>query len=389
MKRHFILLFTVLAGLTATAQGSKALKIAYIDMEYILDKVPDFAEAKNQLEQRAAKWKQEMDVKRNDITKLKESLQAEKALLTKELIEDREEEIAVLEKELIDYQDKKFGAKGDLITQKTVLVKPIQDQVFTIVQDIAAARKLDFVFDKSSDLTMLFAANKHDISDLIVRRLTRSAKQQKLTSKEAKKLEEQEKDEEMKTDPDYVDKQKALEDKKAARQKVIDDRKTAGDARRQAAKEKREQLIEDRKAAAEAKKNGTAAPAATAKKADAAKTTDTSAPGGDDDAPATDTNKKAAPSTKTDDKDADTTEKPAKKTAEEIKADRDAAAQAAKEQREQKLAAKNAAIDQRRKEAQEKRDAAQKAREEKKNANAPAAPAGDDPAPGTPANDND
>lgn len=387
MKRYFILLFTVFAGLTATAQGSKALKIAYIDMEYILDKVPDFAEAKNQLEQRAAKWKQEMDVKRNDITKLKESLQAEKALLTKELIEDREEEIAVLEKELIDYQDKKFGAKGDLITQKTVLVKPIQDQVFTIVQDIAATRKLDFVFDKSSDLTMLFAANKHDISDLIVRRLTRSAKQQKLSSKEAKKLEEQEKDEEMKTDPDYVDKQKALEDKKAARQKAIDDRKAAGDAKRAEAQERRNQLIEDRKAAAEAKKNGTTPPA---KKKDNTKDADTSTPGGDDDAPA-ESNKKMAPATKADNEDTDAAEKkaPAKRTAEEAKAARDAAAQAAKEQREEKQAARSAALEQRKKEAQDKRDAAQRARDEKKNTSAPAAPAGDDPAPGAPANGND
>jgi Skp family chaperone for outer membrane proteins len=384
MKRYFILMFTVLVGLTATAQGSKALKIAYIDMEYILDKVPDFAEAKNQLEQRAAKWKQEMDVKRNDITKLKESLQAEKALLTKELIEDREEEIAILEKDLIEYQDKKFGAKGDLITQKTVLVKPIQDQVFTIVQDIAATRKLDFVFDKSSDLTMLFAANKHDISDLIVRRLTRSAKQQKLTSKEAKKLEEQEKDEELKTDPEYVDKQKVLEDKKAARQKAIDDRKAAGDAKRQEAKEKRDQLIEDRKAAAEAKRNGTKTPATTTKANDAESNKEVN---GDDELPAT-ANKKAAPSTKTDE-DGTTEKETAKKTAEDIKADRDAAAQAAKEQRQQKLDARNAVIEQRKKEAQEKREAAQKARDEKKNANAPATtPAGDDPAPGAPA-DND
>ena len=97
MKKIFLVLFTIFTAVTATAQ--RGLKVAYIDMEYILDKVPDYAEAKNQLEQKAQKWKQEIEVKRNEINKLKESLKTEKALLTKELIEEREEEIAFQEKD--------------------------------------------------------------------------------------------------------------------------------------------------------------------------------------------------------------------------------------------------------------------------------------------------
>ena len=100
-------------------------------MEYILEKVPDYAEAKNQLEQKAQKWKQEIEAKKIEIAKLKEALKTEKVLLTKELIEEREEEIKFQETELLDFQQKRFGPNGDLITQKAVLVKPIQDQVFT------------------------------------------------------------------------------------------------------------------------------------------------------------------------------------------------------------------------------------------------------------------
>jgi len=254
MKKHLLTLLTVIACFTASAQSGKGPKIGYIDMNYILDKVPDYAEAKSQLEQKANRWKQEMDVKRNEITKLKESLKAEKALLTKELIEEREEEILFQEKELMDFQDKKFGPKGELISQKAVLVKPIQDQIFTIVQDVADSRKYDFVFDKSSDLTMLFAAKKYDISDFIVKRLSRTAKREKLSSKEVKNLEAQEKKEELESDPDYVDRAKALEDKKATRAKLIEDRKAAAQARRDEAIAKRQQAAADR----EARKNGTA-----------------------------------------------------------------------------------------------------------------------------------
>ena len=111
-----------------------------------------------QLIQEAEKWKQEIETKKNDIAKLKEALKTERVLLTKELIEEREEEIAFQEKELIDYQQKRFGPNGDLVVQKATLVKPIQDQVFNAVQELAEARKFDYVFDKSSDITILFAA---------------------------------------------------------------------------------------------------------------------------------------------------------------------------------------------------------------------------------------
>jgi Skp family chaperone for outer membrane proteins len=349
MKRYLVLLLTVFVSLMANAQG-RGIKIAYIDMDYILDKVTDYAEAKSQLEQKAGRWKQEMDVKRNDITKLKESLQAEKALLTKELIEEREEEIAFQEKELTVYQEQKFGPKGELITQKSVMVKPVQDQVFTIVQDLAEIRKYDFVFDKSSDLTMLFAANKYDISDLVVKRLTRTAKREKLSSKEVKKLEEQEKKEESDSDPDNVDKVKRLEDKKAARQKAIDDRKAAAEAKRAAALEKRDQI----RAENAAKRNGTAPKNTPAKTEDKA----ADAPTDEDDAAAPATTSKAAARTE------EAKSEAAAKNA-DASANRQQAAEEAKAERERKLEERRKAIEARKQQVLEQREAAKKAREEK------------------------
>ncbi|TAF60064.1 MAG: OmpH family outer membrane protein, partial [Flavobacterium sp.] len=171
--------------LEANAQ-SRGVKIGYIDMEYILQNVPDYTEANNQLEQKAQKWKQDIEAKKIEIAKLKDALKTEKALLTKELIEEREEEIKFQEDELLDFQQKKFGPNGDLMTQKAVLVKPIQDQVFNAVQDIAELKKYDFIFDKSSDLTMLFSAKRHDISDQVVRSITRAERREQLSKKDLK-----------------------------------------------------------------------------------------------------------------------------------------------------------------------------------------------------------
>lgn len=249
-----ILVFIALLSITANAQTARGVKIGYIDMEYILEKVPDYAEALNQLELKAQKWKQEIEVKRNEVTKLRETLKTEKILLTKELIEEREEEIAYLEKTLLEYQDKRFGPNGDLIIQKSVLVKPVQDQIFTIVQDVAEQRKFDFIFDKSSDLTMLFADKKHDISEFVVRKLTSAQKREEMSKKQLKALEAKEAlEESVNENPAAAERQKILDEKKAAREKLIEDRKKAIEEKKALAAEKRKKLLEER----DAKKNGT------------------------------------------------------------------------------------------------------------------------------------
>jgi Skp family chaperone for outer membrane proteins len=250
MKKYILIIFAcILSVQNANSQG-KGVKIGYIDMEYILEKVPDYAEAKNQLDAKAEKWKQEIELKKIEINKLKETLKTEKVLLTKELIEEREEEIAFLNNELLDYQQKRFGPSGDLIIQKAVLIKPIQDQVFNAVQDFAEAKKFDYIFDKSSDMTMLFAAKRLDISDRIVTVLTRAEKREEMTKKQLKALEEKEKQEDLLMDnPDLLEKQKLADAKKEERQKAIDQKKADAEAKKKAFEDKRKAALEAKAAA--------------------------------------------------------------------------------------------------------------------------------------------
>ena len=223
-------------------------------MEYILQNVPAYTEAKNQLEQKAQGWKIELETKKSDIENLKSTLKSERVLLTKELIEEREEEIKFQETELADYQQKRFGPNGDLIVQKTLLTQPIQDQVFTAVQDISEAKKYDFVFDRSSDLTILFASKRFDISEQVLRVINRSSKREQLNKTQLKAQEEKDrKEDELLENTGGNEKQKLLEDKKAIREKALADKKAAVEARRKEAEENRQKLIQERLD----KKNGT------------------------------------------------------------------------------------------------------------------------------------
>lgn len=253
MKKFFFI-FVIIFNFNAFAQGSKGAKIGYVDMEYILKSIPEYQEAKTQLENKANEWKSTIELKKNDITKLKEALNKEKVLLTKELIEEREEEIAIEEASLLDFQNKKFGTNGDLITQKITLVKPVQDQVFTAVQDYAEARGYDFVVDLSSDKSFLFASNRFNISDQVIRNITRSTKKEQLTKKQLKQQEEKDKDDDdVKEDPSLAERRKKLADKKTAREQAIKDKQEAAALKKLEKDEARAKLIADNKA----KKTGT------------------------------------------------------------------------------------------------------------------------------------
>ena len=254
MKKYFAITFLTLSCVFQTNAQSRGVKIGYIDMEYILQNVPDYSEAKSQLEQKAQKWKQDIELKKVEIAKLKDALKTERALLTKELIDEREEEIKFQEDELLDFQQKKFGPNGDLITQKAVLVKPIQDQVFTAVQDIAEAKKYDYVFDKSSDLTMLFAAKRHDISDQVIRVITRAEKREQLSKKQLKDQAKKEYQEDVTDENSTLNiRKKALEEKKKAREQAVADRKAAAETLKAEKDAKRAELL----AAKSGKKAGT------------------------------------------------------------------------------------------------------------------------------------
>lgn len=254
MRKEFLFIILALFVETTITAQTRGNKVGYIDMEYILQNVPNYVEAKAQLEQKAEQWKKEIEAKKIEINKLSEALKAEKPLLTAELIEERETEIKFLETEKLDYQQKRFGPNGDLIIQKAGLVKPIQDQVFTAVQDIAEAKKYDFIFDKSSHLTILFAAKRFDISDQVIRMLNRTDKREQLSKKQLKEEEAKEKlEDEIDENPAVAEREKALLDKKAAREKLVADKKAAQEETKRKYEERRQQLLQER----DAKKNGT------------------------------------------------------------------------------------------------------------------------------------
>lgn len=157
--------------------AQKPQTIAYIDMEYILENLPKYNEAQKKLDNKVAGWRQKIERAENEIATLKAELLNEQILLTDDLILDKKETIKTKEIELQKTRATYFGSEGSLFLLRQQLVQPIQDEVYNAIQAIIKRKRYDFVFDRSSDLVMLHANPKYDISKTVITYMTKSKKQ--------------------------------------------------------------------------------------------------------------------------------------------------------------------------------------------------------------------
>ena len=259
MTKKVLLFAFVILSFSSIAQ--KAQRIGYIDMEYILENIPEYNEAQSKLNSKALSWQNNIEKLQQEIDALKAELNIEKALMTKELILDKEEDIQIKNLELKQMQDSYFGVNGDLFLLRQQLVQPIQDLVYNAIQDIAVKRKYDFVLDKSSALIMLYTNSQYDISELVIKSITREKKLDAIKEKQKGKTPDIVNNE---TDSqENVENTKKLDEraaKKAALQQKIDEKRAAQLKKREELKKaieakrlKRIQDIEDAKKAKEEK----------------------------------------------------------------------------------------------------------------------------------------
>lgn len=169
-------------------KAQKPQRVAYIDMNYILENVPEYVNAQSQLDAKVKTWQEKLDVLSKEIEQMKTDLSNEKSLLTKELINEREEDIVIKEQELRRLQQAYFGPTGDLFQMRKQLAKPVQDQVYNAIQDIAGNKRYDFVLDKSSDLILLYSNSKYDISELVLNAIVKNRKRQAVQDRKTERL---------------------------------------------------------------------------------------------------------------------------------------------------------------------------------------------------------
>ena len=169
MKLIFISLFVYLPLLSFVSNAQ--LKIGYVDSDTIMDNYPDVQDARQRLDALIQEWQAELRKMESDLKLKQDDYEKRKLIMTEQTSTEAKADITKLEKEIADYRDKKFGANGELFQKQNEMMKPVQNKVFTIIQQIAAEEELDFVFDRSGDILFLYAKPEYDLTAKVIERL--------------------------------------------------------------------------------------------------------------------------------------------------------------------------------------------------------------------------
>jgi len=164
-------IFLTLCAVVLVSVGAFAQRFAYVDSEYILKHVPDYISAQKELNALSAQWQKDVDFRFQEIDRLYKAYQADQVLMTADMKKRREQEIVDKEKAAKDFQKSKFGPDGELAQRSSLLVKPIQDRIAKAIQAVAEAEDLDMIFDKNSEVVMLYANPRYDKSSDVITKL--------------------------------------------------------------------------------------------------------------------------------------------------------------------------------------------------------------------------
>lgn len=167
MKRTVLFLMTILI-----ASGSAfAQKYAYVDTEYILNNIPSYSAAQKQLDDLSQKWESEISAIYEGVEQMYRNYQNDVVLLSKEARIKREEEIINREREAKELQNSYFGVDGELFKKREELIKPLQDDIYNAIKDIAVEGAYAVIFDTSSGMNMIYTNPRYDISDEVLHKL--------------------------------------------------------------------------------------------------------------------------------------------------------------------------------------------------------------------------
>jgi outer membrane protein len=152
-------------------QANAQVKIAYFSSEAIMKQLPDAQDAQKQLDQFVSDWQHELNKMQDDWKKKFDEYDKRKLIMTDQRKAEAERELRDLDQKIVDYRNQKFGQNGELFNKQNELMKPVQDRVFKAVQDVAKETGYDYVFDKSSDILLMYANEKYDITPDILTKL--------------------------------------------------------------------------------------------------------------------------------------------------------------------------------------------------------------------------
>lgn len=170
MKRLFLLIILACGAWLSNIDAQK-FAAAYLDMQYILKNLPQYETANEQLTMISKRWQKEIDVAQQEVQILTSNYQTEQIFLSADMKQKREREILEKERYVLELKRKYFGEGGEWYKKRESLLKPIQEEIYNVVQEIAAEKRYDIIKDRSADPSLIYMSSRLDISEQVLERL--------------------------------------------------------------------------------------------------------------------------------------------------------------------------------------------------------------------------
>lgn len=166
-----LIIISLLSFFFISSNVYSQLKIGYVDSETIMSKLPDAQDAQKRIDTQIEEWQKEISEMQKDWKEKYDDYERRKLIMGNQKRADVEKELVELEEQIENFRQSKFGVNGELYKKQDEFMKPIQNQVFTAIEEVAVDKELDFVFDRSGDLIFLYAKEEYDITDEVLSKL--------------------------------------------------------------------------------------------------------------------------------------------------------------------------------------------------------------------------
>ena len=164
-------IFPILCMIVLSGTSLAQIKIGYVDSDTIMDNLPDAQDARQKLDGIIKEWQAELSKLENEWKTKYDDYDKRKLIMTDQTRADLESELVKLEQQISDYREKKFGTNGELFQKQDEIMKPVQNKVFSAIQEVAEEEDLDYVFDRSGDIMLLYAKEEHDLTSKVLEKL--------------------------------------------------------------------------------------------------------------------------------------------------------------------------------------------------------------------------
>ena len=174
MKPFSKLLPALLLFMVASLTQGQTLKFGFVDSQKIFEGLPEAQKVKKELDAKVQVWRDSLETMSKSFQQQYETYQQQQGTMTDAASKARQQELLKIQGEIQEYQQRKFGQDGEAAALQRKFIGPMKDRVLKAIEEICRKEKINFMFDKIEDATLLLYADaKFDFTNLVLDHLKR------------------------------------------------------------------------------------------------------------------------------------------------------------------------------------------------------------------------